>query len=118
MLGRRESARTRTSTVRTKNLRDTWKDCNRARALLTSEIGKRVRHHTLLALILDQTAAWEFSRCASCARTSARIASRALPSGRKPSNYAFHLVAELKSRRYPDSTGRIGRNRRCAEGTR
>jgi len=81
------------------NLRYTWKDCeNRARALLTSEIGKRVRHHTLLALILDPNSCMGIPADAPHALEHLpELLPERLPSGRKPSNYAFHLVAEARN---------------------
>lgn len=81
------------------NLRTIWETCkNDAQTLINSDLGKRVRHHVRLALILD-------TRFGSMIPSDAPQTlehlpldlPERLPVGRNPQDYAFNLTAEARN---------------------
>ena len=81
------------------NVRDIWKNCEtRASNILGSEVGQRVKHHSLLALILD-------SRDDTIIPTNARFnlthlppeLPERLPSGISPEVYSFNIESEARN---------------------
>ena len=81
------------------NVREIWNNCHsRAKNILGSDVGQRVKHHSLLALILD-------SRQDSIIPANARFNLRhlpdelpeRLPSGMSPRGYSFNIEAEARN---------------------
>ena len=81
------------------NVREIWNNCHtQAKNILGSDVGQRVKHHSLLALILD-------SRQDTIIPANARFNLRhlpdelpeRLPSGMSPKGYSFNIEAEARN---------------------
>ena len=81
------------------NVKDTWADCqSRANDLLFSEVGQRVKHHSLLALILDsrEELLIPINAPFNLAHLPADLPER-LPVGMTPQAYSFNMAAEARN---------------------
>ena len=81
------------------NVRDTWKDCQtRAKDILFSEVGQRVKHHSLLALILDDRIGTNIPENApfNLTHLPSELPER-LRIGTNPQSYSFNMQSEARN---------------------
>ncbi len=81
------------------NVRDTWKDCQtRAKDILFSEVGQRVKHHSLLALILDDRIGTNIPENApfNLTHLPTELPER-LRIGTNPQSYSFNMQSEARN---------------------
>ena len=81
------------------NLKTVWEGChNRAKEVMNSHVGKRVRHHTRLALILDPRIGSGIPQGApQTLEHLPEILPERLPLGRPPQDFAFDLASESRN---------------------
>ena len=80
-------------------VQDIWKNCQlRASNLLGSDAGQRVKHHSLLALILDSREGTIVPECArfNLSHLPEDLPER-LPNGISPERYSFNIEAEARN---------------------
>jgi len=81
------------------NLKIVWEGChNRAKDVMNSQVGKRVRHHARLALILDPRSGSGIPQGApqTLEHLPEELPER-LPLGRPPQDFAFDLTADSRN---------------------